>query len=96
VIGMMCTEKRPGYDQPRAMNAPAIDAKKNSTAAAGRLRSLGTPARLSIATIAPMSTGDAWMSNIGGSLTVNTCTTLYAAQYALVRSGVSGCQIATM
>src|SRR2546426_5599670 len=58
-MGMTCTENRPGYVQPRAMNAPAIAAKKNSTAAAGRSRNRGTPRTASTATTAPMRTGDA-------------------------------------
>src|SRR5882672_10587130 len=58
-IGITCTENRPGYVQPRAMNAHAIAAKKNSTAAAGRSRNRGTPRMESTATAAPTRTGDA-------------------------------------
>src|SRR5204862_3532777 len=95
VIGMTWTEKRPVYVQPAAMNAPAIEAKKNNTAAAGRSRSVGTPATLSTATAAPAKTGKAYGSNRGGSFTVRTIATLWTSRRSDSATGAPGCQIAT-
>ena len=76
VTGITWIENRPVYAQPAATNALAIDAKKKSTAAAGKSRSLGTPARLRTATRAPARIGSADKSNRGGSFTVSTIITL--------------------
>jgi len=53
-----------------------MEAKKNSTAAAGRSRRRGVPATLKTAAAAPVRIGSAYTSSRGGSFTVSTSITL--------------------
>src|SRR5437762_809470 len=92
VIGITCTENRPGYAEPRATIAPTIDARKYSTPAAGSSLNSGTPRIARRAAPAPARTGSANTSKRGGSFTVSTISTLSSVRPSDAAIGAPGCQ----